>query len=73
MSIWDALAAGTADLSIMASDRRDPKPNTPLDEALPFTVGMISLAAKMAKADGVASPRTRLSLSKRRSMYLIPR
>ena len=55
MSIWDALAAGTADLSIMASDRRDPKPNTPLDEALPFTVGMISLAAKMAKADGVVT------------------
>ena len=64
MSIWDALAAGTADLSITPSERRDLNPNTPLDEALPFTVGMISLAAKMAKADGVVTKDEVLAFKK---------
>jgi DnaJ like chaperone protein len=55
MSIWETLAAATADLSIGGSIHPDQKPNSPLDDALPFTVGMISLAAKMAKADGVVT------------------
>jgi DnaJ like chaperone protein len=56
MSIWDQLAASTADFSIMgAALHRDQKQDRPLDDALPFTVGMISLAAKMAKADGVVT------------------
>ena len=54
MSIWDQLAAATADFSIMGL-HRDQKQDRPLDDALPFTVGMISLAAKMAKADGVVT------------------
>jgi DnaJ like chaperone protein len=53
MSIWDQLAAATADLSIASFLHRDQKQNRPLDDAVPFTVGMIALAAKMAKADGV--------------------
>ena len=54
MSIWDQLAAATADFSIMGL-HRDQEQDRPLDDALPFTVGMISLAAKMAKADGVVT------------------
>src|SRR5262249_42553408 len=53
MSIWDQLAAATADLSIASFLHREQKQNRPLDDAVPFTVGMIALAAKMAKADGV--------------------
>jgi hypothetical protein len=55
MSIGDQLAAATADFSIMGVLHRDQKQNKRLNEALPFTVGMISLAAKMAKADGVVT------------------
>ncbi|HKA99525.1 MAG TPA: TerB family tellurite resistance protein [Methyloceanibacter sp.] len=55
MSIWDNLAAATADFRIMGVLNRDQKQDRHLDEALPFTVGMISLAAKMAKADGVVT------------------
>jgi DnaJ like chaperone protein len=55
MSIWEQLAAATADLSIRGLLYRDRKENMPLDEALPFTVGIISLAAKMAKADGAVT------------------
>ena len=55
MSIWDNLAAATADYTIMGVLNRDQKQDRDLDEALPFTVGMISLAAKMAKADGVVT------------------
>ena len=55
MSIWDQLAAATADFSIRSVLHRDQKQDRRLDEALPFTVGMISLAAKMAKADGVVT------------------
>jgi len=55
MSIWDQLAAATADFSIKGVLHRDQQQDRRLDEALPFTVGMISLAAKMAKADGVVT------------------
>jgi len=55
MSIWDQLAAATADFSIKGVLHRDQQQDWRLDEALPFTVGMISLAAKMAKADGVVT------------------
>jgi DnaJ like chaperone protein len=55
MSIWDQLAAATADFSIRGVMHRDQKQDRGLDEALPFTVGVISLAAKMAKADGVVT------------------
>ncbi|MGC1711957.1 MAG: TerB family tellurite resistance protein [Methyloceanibacter sp.] len=64
MSIWDALAAATADLSITPSAHRDLNPNIPPNEALPFTVGMISLAAKMAKADGVVTKDEVLAFKK---------
>jgi len=53
MSIWDQLAAATADLSSASFLHRDQKQNRPSDDEVPFTVGMIALAAKMAKADGV--------------------
>ena len=66
MSIWEKLAAATADLSLggqiaalLGGARghhvRDQKQDKPADNALPFTVGMISLAAKMAKSDGVVT------------------
>jgi DnaJ like chaperone protein len=59
MSIWERLATAAADLSNMAGGHhvlhRDQKQNRPSDDALPFTVGMISLAAKMAKSDGVVT------------------
>ena len=59
MSIWERLATAAADLSSMGGGHhvlhRDQKQNRPSDEALPFTVGMISLAAKMAKSDGVVT------------------
>ena len=71
MSIWERLAAATADLSISVL-HRDQKQNRPLDDAVPFTVGMISLAAKMAKADGVIT-KERSSLSRKRSRYLTRR
>jgi DnaJ like chaperone protein len=58
MSIWEKLAAATADLSSMGGGHhvlhRGQKQNS-LDDALPFTVGMISLCAKMAKSDGVVT------------------
>jgi len=55
MSIWETLGAATADLSILGLLQRDQKQKLPLDDALPFTVGMISLGAKMAKSDGVVT------------------
>jgi DnaJ like chaperone protein len=57
MSIWEKLAAAVADVSTGAgmggwfSDRAARRVST--EDALPFTVGMITLGAKMAKADGV--------------------
>jgi DnaJ like chaperone protein len=64
MSIWRRLAAATTDLSIggqigaligggSARDaaKRPTRPDTP-DNEVPFTVGVIMLSAKMAKADG---------------------
>lgn len=69
MSIWKKLAAATAEISPETAisalfgggaahrasnpDRR--REDWPTDEALPFTVGMISLGAKMAKSDGVVT------------------
>jgi DnaJ like chaperone protein len=60
MSVWEKLAAAIAETSMGAtimgapfSDRA--KHNTPADDALPFTMGMVTLGAKMAKADGVIS------------------
>jgi DnaJ like chaperone protein len=66
MSIWEKLAAATADLSIggqigallggVGGHRvlhPDQKQDRAADNALPFTVGMVSLGAKMAKSDGV--------------------
>jgi DnaJ like chaperone protein len=55
MSIWETLGAATADLSILGLLQRDQKQKRPLDDALPFAVGMISLGAKMAKSDGVVT------------------
>lgn len=68
MSIWEKLAAATSNLSMpgqiagllgcagqRSSFALDQKQNWPEDDALPFTVGMISLSAKMAKADGVVT------------------
>ena len=68
MSIWEKLAAATADLSIGGQIgallggvgdhhvlHRDQNQDRPADNALPFTVGMISLGAKMAKSDGVVT------------------
>jgi len=64
MSIWGKLAAATADLSIggpigcffgggAARDARDRhKEQDGPENQLPFTVGVIVLGAKMAKADG---------------------
>jgi DnaJ like chaperone protein len=64
MSIWGKLAAATADLSIggpigallgggAARDVRDShKEQDRPENQLPFTVGVIVLCAKMAKADG---------------------
>jgi len=65
MSIWGKLAAATADLSIAGQidfllgeglardDRNRHKASNKPDNEVPFTVGMIVLSAKMAKADGV--------------------
>ncbi len=62
MSIWGKLAAATADLSSpigvffggrQARDARDNyKEQDGPENQLPFTVGVIALGAKMAKADG---------------------
>jgi DnaJ like chaperone protein len=66
MSIWRRLAKAVPDLSIeaqigsllggweRAADRRDRLAPQP-DSELPFTVGVIALSAKMAKADGTVS------------------
>ena len=66
MSIWEKLAAATAELSLGGQIAariggagghhvRDQKQDKPADNAVPFTVGMISLGAKMAKSDGVVT------------------
>ena len=63
MSIWGKLAAATADLSIAspiaallgggaASDVSNSHDQDGPRNQLPFTVGVIVLSAKMAKADG---------------------
>jgi DnaJ like chaperone protein len=63
MSIWEKLAAATADVSIggqIASmlggsarhDSNDKKVSAGPDNEVPFTVGVIALSAKMTKADG---------------------
>ena len=65
MSIWEKLAAATADVSLggqiaariggAGGHHVREKQDKPADNALPFTVGMISLGAKMAKSDGVVT------------------
>jgi DnaJ like chaperone protein len=62
MSIWDKLASAVAESSVGASIgtlfggaaqvEREPRDRS-ADNELPFTVGVIALSAKMAKADGV--------------------
>ena len=62
MSIWDRLASAVAEASIGASIgtlfggeaevERKPRDRS-ADNEVPFTVGVIALSAKMAKADGV--------------------
>jgi DnaJ like chaperone protein len=68
MSIWGKLSAAITDTSMGATTigallgggagqdlpKRE-KHDTPADDALPFTLGMVTLGAKMAKADGVVS------------------
>ncbi len=67
MSIWRRLAAATEEVSPGATlvhvlfgggepsrdSDRDQNPDDTADNALPFTAGMITLGAKMAKSDGV--------------------
>jgi DnaJ like chaperone protein len=66
MSIWEKLAAATADLSIggpiggffgggAARDARDRQEQDGAENQLPFTAGVIVLGAKMAKADGTVT------------------
>jgi DnaJ like chaperone protein len=63
MSIWERLAVAAEEVSPGATlvhvlfggedARRDRNQDDTHDNALPFTVGMIALGAKMAKSDGV--------------------
>jgi DnaJ like chaperone protein len=63
MSIWERLAVAAEEVSPGATlvhvlfgggdARRDQAHDDTHDNALPFTVGMITLGAKMAKSDGV--------------------
>jgi DnaJ like chaperone protein len=53
MSIWEQLAAAIADVSMERP--RVKKRGVPTEDAVPFTLGMVTLGAKMAKADGVIS------------------
>ncbi len=65
MSVWGKLAAATADLSmggqigsLLSSRSPQEHRNTVSDEPdneVPFTVGVILLSAKMAKADGIVT------------------
>jgi DnaJ like chaperone protein len=65
MSIWEKLAAAVANVSLGATmgprfggeEAYDSpiKRDWPVEDALPFTVGVIMLGAKMAKADGVVT------------------
>jgi DnaJ like chaperone protein len=65
MSIWEKLAAAVGNVSIGATlgprfggEEAYDSPKRldwPVDDALPFTVGMIMLGAKMAKADGMVT------------------
>jgi len=68
MSVWGKLAAAITDTSVGATTmgallgggtRYDTpereKHDAPADDAMPFTMGMVTLGAKMAKADGVVS------------------
>ena len=66
MSIWEKLAAATSELSVGGSiaslldsgaGRQDHrrKADRSAENEVPFTVGVITLAAKMAKADGVVT------------------
>src|SRR5262245_59819663 len=68
MSVWGKLAAAIADTSTGATtmgaqlgggarhnNPRRETHDTSADDALPFTMGMVTLGAKMAKADGVVS------------------
>ena len=68
MSIWEKLAAAATDLSIGAQidaligggsgnyvKDHNQKQNGPAENQVPFTVGIIALGAKMAKADGVVT------------------
>jgi DnaJ like chaperone protein len=64
MSIWDKLAAATAELAVggpigallggvAGHHAKDQNQNGHAKNEVPFTVGVIALGAKMAKADGV--------------------
>jgi len=66
MSIWGRLAAATSELSVGGSigalldsgverPERHPKEYSSAENEMAFTVGVITLAAKMAKADGVVT------------------
>ena len=65
MSIWQKLATTVGDVSLRGTmgprfggdEAYDSARKTewPVDDALPFTVGMIILGAKMAKADGAVT------------------
>jgi DnaJ like chaperone protein len=68
MSIWEKLAAATADLSIGGQigaligggsghyvKDRNQEQDGPAENQVTFTVGVIALGAKMAKADGVVT------------------
>lgn len=71
MSIWETLAAAVANVSTIGprfgSEEAYDSPSKryrPVDDALPFTVGMIMLGAKMAKADGVVTKDEVLAFKK---------
>jgi DnaJ like chaperone protein len=57
MSIWEQIAAAIADVSVetttlgklLGANKQD----ISTEDAVPFTLGMVTLGAKMAKADGV--------------------
>jgi DnaJ like chaperone protein len=65
MSIWEKLASAITQSSIGASigpllggtahNQKHDQGDTPVDNEVPFTVGVIALSAKIAKADGVVT------------------
>jgi len=63
MSIWGKLAGAAAELVR----------GGPTDNQLTFTVGVITLGAKIAKADGVLHPRKVKFCEKSPSVFASPR